>query len=615
MEQVLTDLYKADNKTIIDYCDTYLNGWENIDSNMTFGQNLKYCIDKCGLLEYELANGTAINDKFQNAKREVATLKKMLENKGLNVEMSSKHNLTLMQLFENLFSVLEFSKDALINEVNSHRATKLNYDSCMLLDRRLAEAQQVEVQSPVGILFRYALNQLFNFQYRRHGKGICVPLYTFRGHFTHCYKYKYDIEEFIHQLVSKETRPDMWQRLYELGNESRLSKFLTVCYEPEFPDLVANRTVFAFDNGIYCADTHKFYEYGISQLPVTVVACKYFKMNFEYAHDTTQDWYNLPTPAMQSILDPHFKNEKEYHSICRLAYILLGRMLYNLGVHDDWQVMPLFKGGANTGKSTILKNIAKKFYNPEHVGILSNDCSDTFPLENLYDKFIWVSLDIDERMRLPQMTFQSMISGEDVSISRKHKTPIDMEWECPGAMSTNSLFGYHDNGGSIARRAILFEFNKILTPDEIKFKNLEDKLHEEMPMILQKCNLAYRKAVEIWPRQNLWDHVPQYFRDNRDELFQQTNALMNFLGHPNVVYGADEFISQDDFVAELKNFNMKNGFITKTFNKQYYSIPFATMSQKKNVQINVHNTVRDDNNRMSGRYITGIDIRPRHDHM
>ncbi len=222
-----------------------------------------------------------------------------------------------------------------------------------------------------------------------------------------------------------------------------------------------DRTVFSFENGTYYAKNHQF-----KKLQTDVIACNHFELPFQYISDC-QDWYDLPTPAMQSILDSHFINEPEYQDICCVAYILIGRMLNNND--DDWNVSLLFKGGAKTGKSTFLKNIIGKIYNSKHVGFINN--LESSPI-GANDKFICIALDIIQEMELSQMT-------------------------CPIAMASNCY---------IPQQTVVFSFNNTTKIDSTKF-------HSEMPMILQKCNLAYKDAISKWSTQNIWNHLPQYFQN------------------------------------------------------------------------------------------------------
>ena len=69
-----------------------------------------------------------------------------------------------------------------------------------------------------------------------------------------------------------------------------------------------------------------------------------------------KDWYNIPTPNFQKILDYQEFSE----DVCRWMYILAGRMLFEVNELDTWQIMGFLKGRAKSGKSTIINEIIKK---------------------------------------------------------------------------------------------------------------------------------------------------------------------------------------------------------------------------------------------------------------
>lgn len=49
---------------------------------------------------------------------------------------------------------------------------------------------------------------------------------------------------------------------------------------------------------------------------------------------------------------------------------------------DDWQILPFFKGLANTGKSLLL-NYLREFYEDHDVGIISNIIEKQFGLSQV----------------------------------------------------------------------------------------------------------------------------------------------------------------------------------------------------------------------------------------
>ena len=75
-----------------------------------------------------------------------------------------------------------------------------------------------------------------------------------------------------------------------------------------------NRHVFSFKNGVYIAKNYdvrtdmysdRFYKYGTyPALPSDTVASKYFNYDFNMFEELVpNDWYTIPTPHLQSILD------------------------------------------------------------------------------------------------------------------------------------------------------------------------------------------------------------------------------------------------------------------------------------------------------------------------
>ena len=96
----------------------------------------------------------------------------------------------------------------------------------------------------------------------------------------------------------------------------------------------------------------------------------------------------------------------------------LGRMLHRLGEKDNMGVFPYFLGLAGTGKSTLLR-LLSSLLEARDVGYLNNTLQKQFALEGIYDKLLYMALDIDENFQLDQATFQSMVVGEEVAVIRK----------------------------------------------------------------------------------------------------------------------------------------------------------------------------------------------------
>ena len=102
---------------------------------------------------------------------------------------------------------------------------------------------------------------------------------------------------------------DQWLNLTHMRtNVMAVVEHLTQCIDVQFPELVRDRHVFSFRNGVYLAAADRFVEYGTPEaalaLPPDLAAARYFGDPFDvHAELAPDDWYAIPTPHLQQILD------------------------------------------------------------------------------------------------------------------------------------------------------------------------------------------------------------------------------------------------------------------------------------------------------------------------
>jgi Pyruvate/2-oxoacid:ferredoxin oxidoreductase gamma subunit len=279
----------------------------------------------------------------------------------------------------------------------------------------------------------------------------------------------------------------------------------------------------------------------------------------------------------------------EGHLVKEWAYVFLGRLLYELNVLDSWQVLPMFVGRAGTGKSVLLTTAAK-FFEESDVAVVSNDGQKTFGLETIYDKMLWMCKEVKADMTLDQAQLQSMITGEEMSITRKGRTSLQVVWRSPGIIAGNELATWSDNSGSMSRRLILFYFNTKVSDSD---PHLQTKLRDEIPSLIHKCALAYAEAVKLYGNRDLWSMnpylkeefrkdpeyaasyrgsrgiLPSYFHQNKSGLKQATHLMENFLANSDniIIKAASEEIGMPWDVDEDDRESFKT-IASKYFKKQ-----------------------------------------------
>lgn len=214
-------------------------------------------------------------------------------------------------------------------------------------------------------LLLYLFEQLQRKEYRRYvvdEKGMCYSkIYTDEGYDTHAWKQSTTVKNFILDVTRRELNYKMWQNLTNSKeNLKAATNYLTEYTGPEFEDLYRDRNIFSFKNGIYISkrwseekDTwvDQWIPYtgeGSKKIGASVISCKLFDHIFvDCSNDP--DWFDTiknNCPAFVHIMEYQQWPEEVQRWLC----IFIGRMLYEVGELDDWQVIPFLLGMGGTGK-------------------------------------------------------------------------------------------------------------------------------------------------------------------------------------------------------------------------------------------------------------------------
>jgi len=536
--------------------------------------------------------------------------------------------------FDHVYELIYYSKELVQNLYCFQRALAPNYETYVSDEMSFYRFTPTDTSknTPFQNLVLYLLNSIYKKRYRRYpptgevengDEKFCYKeIYTKRGFYTYAWKKDISVERLVYKSCKKELNYEQWHNLtVDKTNGINAIKFLSKTDDPQFIELKKKRDVFSFQNGVYLAKNYdpitgkyfdRFYKYGTyPALPNNIVSAKYFPVKFNMYEDI-EDWYDIPTPYLQSILDFQFYDQEERIEISKWMYILIGRMLYNVGDLDDWQIIAFIKGIAGTGKGTILTKIIKCFYEPDDVGILSNDGETQFGLSGFHDKKIFIAPEIKGDLKLPQASFQSIVSGEDLVVPVKYKTPQNVVWKTPGFLAGNETPNYTDNSGSLSRRLVIFAFMKKVPKKKVD-PLLGKKLKNEIPTILKKCNIAYLKMINKYAGSNIWQILPKYFIKNQQELSQDTNSLMAFLTSGIIQFDNNIYIRETTFRQAFNLYCKENNLKSIKYNKDLFTLPFAICSEKHNINVKVLKTKklkypRNGGSIRHGTFIQGIDI-------
>lgn len=449
----------------------------------------------------------------------------------------------------------------------------------------------IDSLNPIQKLLVYYYEVLFWHEIKRYQGDCWEQIKTDDGYKTHAWKRKQSVSEFMNENVDIELNFELWKLKNSSGAvEVKVEKELRTGVQFLFPEIKFNRNVFSFKNGILHTkytdvpedeideNTRyevKFFPYvGGDVLDNKIAAAKYFDETLEY--DIDKDWKNIETPTLDIILNTQFTSQ----DVKDWMYIFLGRLLYEVGEIDNWQVVPYLKGVAGSGKSTIVTSVVKRFYNQTDIGVLSNNIEKKFGLSMIADRFIFIAPEIKSDFEMDQAELQSVISGEDVALARKNQVAINIKWSTPGIFAGNRIPNWEDNAGSMRRRIVFFQFSK--TP-KTKDLTLERKLEKEIPMILWKSAMAYLEMAQSNPGIDVWELLPKQFIDERDDAVETINSLISFLKSDSVILGKGNFCEWSVFTKELRMFCHRMGFKNPSnLGKDYYQGPFNELDIEYN---------------------------------
>jgi hypothetical protein len=572
------------NKSIIHFIEKAMENF-GMTENSTYEElheNYKKCLYNIVYLQQELVRNTP-DDKFEE-------LEKIFNKIFESIDYASK--------------ILKLS-NVLINS-HSEECTEVKDD----LGQLRWMQPNIETNSPFQNLLLYLLDSIYLSGLQRYSDNLYEKIY-YKNHFTHAWKEKMSIKKFIYEKTEFCQDYRQWHNLTSnAGNIKNASEFLENCKDPRINDLKKDRHVFAFRNGIYnCKEKvnddlyrDHFYEYGADitkSLNIDVVASKFFNCDFNN-FDEIDDWYDIPTPHFQSILE--YQDFEEL--VCRWVYVFIGRLFFDLGELDNWQVAMFLEGVAGSGKSTITK-IVKKFYETCDVGVLSNNIEKTFGLSSLKDKLLFLAPEIKGDLRLEQSEFQLLIEGGDMQLPVKHRESHYVEWKIPGLFAGNEPPNYTDNSGSISRRLVVAKFHKKVYN---KDPDLDYKLNKELPAIIKKAACAYLAAVNKYHGQDFWSSLPEYFRQTQRDMAQNTHALEHFLSSGKVIIGEDIYCREKNFVQAFNDHCKECHLERHKFTTDYYLGVFGNynINVKKNLRLKYPNTPNAPS--YQGTFIFGVDL-------
>lgn len=479
------------------------------------------------------------------------------------------------------------------------------------------EASADQDPSPNQLLIMFTLNDAMRQGYRRYRNGFYVVQKTADGRPTCAWTEQYSFGEYCRSLTARRLgNPQVWGYMTAGGGwaaAKRLQEYLENSADPEVPWLNPDRHVFSFNNGVYLAKEEVFMDY--QELAERYhqesypVASNHFSMDFDPRWSDPEaypDPMAIPTPALDSIFDTQHLGA----DVRRWSCTFFGRLLYDVREMDDWQIFPFIKGLAGTGKSVLLNHL-KKIYNAQDVGIISNVIEKQFGFSQIARKFLGVADDIRSTFQMDQSDFQNACSGNAVSCAVKHGKPDIVDpWTTPIVGSGNEPPGYHDNSGSYGRRMAVIAFLYLVgNPDGA----MAQRLMDEMPAFIVKCNRQYRNMLRRHGTRGIWQILPQEFRMQRNELTATSNAMIGFITSGMLIKGPELYLPLNKLRDAVVDYARRNNLEKPRWGPDYYRGPLIQEGLRVTDETLKKIYPPRSGKRVTGKFVFGCDMRDEDD--
>jgi hypothetical protein len=389
--------------------------------------------------------------------------------------------------------------------------------------------------------------------YKRMGLNILAPHSTIPGVFTELPDHKGQAQTYINHVIGK--------HMLNLSCMEKAVNWFERVHHPRFE--VLNRasfddTIISFLDGfLNTRSKHgtpmvftnwRGYE---GDPPVTR---HYFDQPFpQDAWEENQ----FDTPKWNRILSDQLMFEDGDDEVIKCMECMIGRLFYPIKTYDNWQVCPMVIGDANTGKSSMV-DVIRSMFPPMDVGVIASSLEQQFGLDAVVDKRLVVVPDMptDIHKKLNAADFQSMVTGDNMSIARKYKKAEAHVWSATMFWVGNEYPNWKDKKGSIRRRLAIFKYEHLI---ETRVTNLvQDIIRDERVLIMLRCLRTYRQRAYEIEGEDWQENSPDKLKEWSQEASIQMNPLAEFLANGSdyyqIVHQVGAMTSLNDFRQAFVNY-------------------------------------------------------------
>lgn len=305
------------------------------------------------------------------------------------------------------------------------------------------------------------------------------------------------------------------------------------------------------------------------------------------AYPYSKDFF-IPT-LIEATFDPKIKKcevvDKFMERVCcgdkeieNLIYEMIG---YCLIPTSKFQKSFILYGDGSNGKSTLLDVIISILGDVNVSSLSFKEINHNFKLAEITDKLANIGDDISDEYITDSSIFKKLVTGEEITVERKHEQPYKIRNTATLIFATNNLPNMQDKSNGMVRRLCVIPFNATITkkdPDYDPF--IIDKLttDEAKSYILNKALLGIERVFV-----NQEFTLPKEVEKLMDDYYKEINNVIQYLDtndYDKLLLGKTSKDAFNDYVFWCAN-NNQPPYKLRRFNTEVRKRTNYDLEQRK----------------------------------
>ena len=207
-----------------------------------------------------------------------------------------------------------------------------------------------------------------------------------------------------------------------------------------------------------------------------------------------------------------------------LIYEMIG---YCLIPTSKFQKSFILYGDGSNGKSTLLDMVIDILGDVNVSSLSFKEINHAFKLAEITDKLANIGDDISDEYITDSSIFKKLVTGEEITVEKKHEHPYKIRNTATLIFATNNLPNMQDKSNGMVRRLCIIPFNAIITKDDPDYDPfIIDKLISD-----EAKSYVLNKALEGLQRVfiNQGFTQPKQVNELMDDYYKEINNVIQYL--------------------------------------------------------------------------------------